>query len=215
MPPPPKSRQPASTPGPTLPLPSPTSITPTQLSMRLLGLMPPPTFPSACRHLPARPQGAFDRSRLAAGHDVRGPPAHLHGRCQRGQTLQALLLHLALPALPPGGLCSLGVLCSPSGSARFPSSHHTLTRLLPVPPVPPAHHPRLSLICAPTPTHPPTLHPPTPWQTYEGLAQAFAPEQVQGVQEEVQLREQDFGNFQVRVGEGLGSRVSNVEEGWE
>lgn len=30
-------------------------------------------------------------------------------------------------------------------------------------------------------------------QTYEGLAQAFDPEQVQGVQEEVQLREQDFG----------------------
>ena len=35
-----------------------------------------------------------------------------------------------------------------------------------------------------------------PLQTYEGLAQAFMPEQVQGVQEEVQLREQDFGNFQ-------------------
>ncbi len=33
----------------------------------------------------------------------------------------------------------------------------------------------------------------TPLQTYEGLAQAFDPEQVQGVQEEVQLREQDFG----------------------
>lgn len=33
-------------------------------------------------------------------------------------------------------------------------------------------------------------------QTYEGLAQAFQPEQVKGVQEEVQLREQDFGNFQ-------------------
>ncbi|EFN55417.1 hypothetical protein CHLNCDRAFT_134554 [Chlorella variabilis] len=33
-------------------------------------------------------------------------------------------------------------------------------------------------------------------QTYEGLAQVFMPEQVQGVQEEVQLREQDFGNFQ-------------------
>ncbi|KAL4428501.1 hypothetical protein ABPG75_002590 [Micractinium tetrahymenae] len=33
-------------------------------------------------------------------------------------------------------------------------------------------------------------------QTYEGLAMAFQPEQVQGVQEEVQLREQDFGNFQ-------------------
>lgn len=32
-------------------------------------------------------------------------------------------------------------------------------------------------------------------QTYEGLAMAFQPEQVQGVQEEVQLREQDFGNF--------------------
>ncbi|PSC69919.1 phosphoglycerate mutase [Micractinium conductrix] len=33
-------------------------------------------------------------------------------------------------------------------------------------------------------------------QTYEGLAMAFNPDQVQGVQEEVQLREQDFGNFQ-------------------
>ena len=38
-------------------------------------------------------------------------------------------------------------------------------------------------------------------QTYEGLIQAFKPEQLIGVQEEVQLREQDFGNFQVR---GLG-----------
>lgn len=33
-------------------------------------------------------------------------------------------------------------------------------------------------------------------QTYEGLAMAFQEDQVQGVQEEVQLREQDFGNFQ-------------------
>ncbi|GAB4814314.1 hypothetical protein N2152v2_001360 [Parachlorella kessleri] len=33
-------------------------------------------------------------------------------------------------------------------------------------------------------------------QTYEGLIQAFKPEQLVGVQEEVQLREQDFGNFQ-------------------
>lgn len=33
-------------------------------------------------------------------------------------------------------------------------------------------------------------------QTYEGLIQAFEPEQLLGVQEEVQLREQDFGNFQ-------------------
>lgn len=34
-------------------------------------------------------------------------------------------------------------------------------------------------------------------QTYEGLIQAFEPHQLIGVQEEVQLREQDFGNFQV------------------
>lgn len=33
-------------------------------------------------------------------------------------------------------------------------------------------------------------------QTYEGIAQAFCPEEIAGVQEEVQLREQDFGNFQ-------------------
>lgn len=33
-------------------------------------------------------------------------------------------------------------------------------------------------------------------QTYEGVAQAFDTEQIAGVQEEVQLREQDFGNFQ-------------------
>jgi broad specificity phosphatase PhoE len=33
-------------------------------------------------------------------------------------------------------------------------------------------------------------------QTYEGVAQAFAPDEIAGVQEEVQLREQDFGNFQ-------------------
>lgn len=34
-------------------------------------------------------------------------------------------------------------------------------------------------------------------QTFEALASNFAREQVQGCQEEVQLREQDFGNFQV------------------
>eukprot|EP00877_Chromochloris_zofingiensis_P000455 jgi/Chrzof1/1040/Cz01g38050.t1_PGM7[v5.2] len=33
-------------------------------------------------------------------------------------------------------------------------------------------------------------------QTYEGIRQAFASAQVAGWQEEVQLREQDFGNFQ-------------------
>jgi len=33
-------------------------------------------------------------------------------------------------------------------------------------------------------------------QTYEGVAQAFQPNEIAGVQEEVQLREQDFGNFQ-------------------
>jgi broad specificity phosphatase PhoE len=33
-------------------------------------------------------------------------------------------------------------------------------------------------------------------QTYEGVAQAFQPHEIAGVQEEVQLREQDFGNFQ-------------------
>ena len=46
----------------------------------------------------------------------------------------------------------------------------------------------------PPPTY--TPHPPARPQTYEGLCQAFRPDQVQGVQEEVQLREQDFGNFQ-------------------
>jgi broad specificity phosphatase PhoE len=35
-------------------------------------------------------------------------------------------------------------------------------------------------------------------QTYEEVKRAFAPEQAVGMQEEVQLREQDFGNFQVR-----------------
>lgn len=35
-------------------------------------------------------------------------------------------------------------------------------------------------------------------QTFEALASNFSREQIQGCQEEVQLREQDFGNFQVR-----------------
>ena len=34
-------------------------------------------------------------------------------------------------------------------------------------------------------------------QTFEALASNFSREQIQGCQEEVQLREQDFGNFQV------------------
>lgn len=34
-------------------------------------------------------------------------------------------------------------------------------------------------------------------QTFEGLKAAFHPSVVAGWQEEVQLREQDFGNFQV------------------
>lgn len=34
-------------------------------------------------------------------------------------------------------------------------------------------------------------------QTYQALAESFATSQVAGQQEEVQLREQDFGNFQV------------------
>jgi len=33
-------------------------------------------------------------------------------------------------------------------------------------------------------------------QTYDGVAEAFGPSRIAGVQEEVQLREQDFGNFQ-------------------
>lgn len=37
-------------------------------------------------------------------------------------------------------------------------------------------------------------------QTYEGICQAFSSQQVKGVQEEVQLREQDFGNFQDQDG---------------
>lgn len=35
-------------------------------------------------------------------------------------------------------------------------------------------------------------------QTFEALASNFSRDQIQGCQEEVQLREQDFGNFQVR-----------------
>ena len=34
-------------------------------------------------------------------------------------------------------------------------------------------------------------------QTHEALSRVFNPEQLRGMQEEVQLREQDFGNFQV------------------
>lgn len=34
-------------------------------------------------------------------------------------------------------------------------------------------------------------------QTTEGIASCFAEAQIAGFQEEVQLREQDFGNFQV------------------
>lgn len=34
-------------------------------------------------------------------------------------------------------------------------------------------------------------------QTFEALSTAFSRDQIQGCQEEVQLREQDFGNFQV------------------
>ena len=37
-------------------------------------------------------------------------------------------------------------------------------------------------------------------QTYEAVSEMFAPGQLKGTQEEVQLREQDFGNFQVRHG---------------
>ena len=37
-------------------------------------------------------------------------------------------------------------------------------------------------------------------QTCEGVASAFAPESILGIQEEVQLREQDFGNFQDLAG---------------
>lgn len=34
-------------------------------------------------------------------------------------------------------------------------------------------------------------------QTVEGIASCFEVDQIAGFQEEVQLREQDFGNFQV------------------
>ena len=34
-------------------------------------------------------------------------------------------------------------------------------------------------------------------QTHESVSLCFEPDQLKGVQEEVQLREQDFGNFQV------------------
>lgn len=36
-------------------------------------------------------------------------------------------------------------------------------------------------------------------QTYQALAESFAGQNIAGQQEEVQLREQDFGNFQVSV----------------
>ena len=35
-------------------------------------------------------------------------------------------------------------------------------------------------------------------QTYEEIIKAIEPRSIMGAQEEVQLREQDFGNFQVR-----------------
>ena len=36
-------------------------------------------------------------------------------------------------------------------------------------------------------------------QTHDSVSNCFSPDQLKGVQEEVQLREQDFGNFQVCV----------------
>lgn len=53
-------------------------------------------------------------------------------------------------------------------------------------------------------------------QTYEGLAQAFSPEQVQGVQEEVQLREQvraAGGKRGSRAGRA-GGRVESSLQRW-
>jgi len=40
-------------------------------------------------------------------------------------------------------------------------------------------------------------------QTYEGIRSAFAPQQIAGMQEDVQLREQDFGGWSICF-EGLG-----------
>ncbi|MEW5301967.1 MAG: hypothetical protein WDW36_004790 [Sanguina aurantia] len=37
-------------------------------------------------------------------------------------------------------------------------------------------------------------------QTYDGISSCFPPSRITGVQEEVQLREQDFGNFQDQKG---------------
>jgi len=48
----------------------------------------------------------------------------------------------------------------------------------------------------PTTTHPDQSFVSHSPQTTEGIVQAFSPDQLLGVQEEVQLREQDFGNFQ-------------------
>lgn len=40
-------------------------------------------------------------------------------------------------------------------------------------------------------------------QTYEGITSCFHHSSIKGVQEEVQIREQDFGNFQVGIAIGL------------
>ena len=45
---------------------------------------------------------------------------------------------------------------------------------------------------------PMTLHTQRSKQTYEEITRAFDAKHLVGAQEEVQLREQDFGNFQVR-----------------
>ena len=75
-------------------------------------------------------------------------------------------------------LYSSALLCIAASSLCHPRPAHCLTSCL-----------------LPALLHPACLPAACP-QTYEGLCQAFRPDQMQGVQEEVQLREQDFGNFQ-------------------
>ena len=51
-------------------------------------------------------------------------------------------------------------------------------------------------------------------QTYEAVASQFSPDHIQGCQEEVQLREQDFGNFQVWSALHTGMSLQNAMRYW-
>ena len=52
-------------------------------------------------------------------------------------------------------------------------------------------------------------------QTFEALASSFRRDQIQGCQEEVQLREQDFGNFQVSCMAVLSRQIAGCAGGGE